>query len=184
MAITSTPSGRGSGQLHRRGVALYPRGLPVIEIETHIAAPIERVFDLSRSVDLHVASTAQTREVAIAGVTSGLMAMGDQVTWQATHFAVRQRLTSQITAFSRPHHFRDAMVDGAFRRFDHDQYFESSDTGTCMRDVFDYASPLGVLGQLADALFLRRYVCRLLLKRNALVKSVAESDAWMSFLED
>ena len=47
--------------------------MPLIELHTEVAAPIERVFDLSRSIDLHVASTAHTGEAAIAGVTSGLL---------------------------------------------------------------------------------------------------------------
>lgn len=157
--------------------------MPVIEIETAISAPVERVFDLSRSIDLHVASTAETNEIAVAGVTSGLIGMGEEVTWEATHFAVRQRLTSRITVFDPPRHFRDSMVRGAFRRFDHDHYFEPSNGGTTMRDVFDYDSPLGILGKLADALVVRRHVHRLLVRRNDLVKSVAESDDWSNYLK-
>jgi hypothetical protein len=43
-----------------------------------------------------------------------------------------------------------------------------------MIDVFDYTAPLGLLGRLADALFLRRYVPRLLIARNAYLRRVAE----------
>jgi ligand-binding SRPBCC domain-containing protein len=86
-------------------------------------------------------STAHTREIAVAGVTSGLIGLGQEVTWEATHFGVRQRLTSRITAFDRPFHFRDSQVRGAFKRFDHDHFFEkTSGEWTLMRDVFDYAS--------------------------------------------
>jgi hypothetical protein len=73
--------------------------MPVIIVETHIRAPIERCFDLSRDVDLHVKSTAHTREVAVAGVTTGLIGPGEEVTWQATHFRIRQKLTVRITAW-------------------------------------------------------------------------------------
>jgi len=149
--------------------------MPSITLTTQIDAPIETVFDLSRSIDLHVESTQQTNERAIAGCMSGLINLGEEVTWEATHFGIRQRLTTKIVEFDRPHHFRDSMVSGAFCRFDHDHYFEENPQGTFMRDIFDYTSPLGVLGCVADVLFLKRYMWRLLNKRNQLIKTVAEN---------
>ncbi len=121
-------------------------------------------------------STAHTREVAVAGVTNGLIGPDEEVTWEATHFGVRQRLTTRITAYHRPFHFRDSQVEGAFRRFDHDHFFSGVDGGTIMRDVFDYDSPLGVLGVLANRLYLTRYMTALLQCRNKLIKEVAERD--------
>jgi len=149
--------------------------MPKIRLETLINAPIERCFDLSRDIELHMRSTEQTREVAIAGVTKGLINFGEEVTWEANHFGVRQRLTTRITAFSPPTHFRDSQVEGAFQRFDHDHYFETTSEGaTLMRDVFDYTSPLGWLGIIADRLFLESYMRAFLVRRNLLIKKVAE----------
>jgi ligand-binding SRPBCC domain-containing protein len=90
--------------------------MPTIRLETVINAPIERCFDLARDIEFHMRSTEQTREVAIAGVTKGLIHFGEEVTWEAIHFGVRQRLTTRITAFRRPTHFRDSQVKGAFPR--------------------------------------------------------------------
>ena len=150
--------------------------MPIIQLETLIDSPIERCFDLSRDIELHMRSTLQTGEIAIAGVTKGLINMGEQVTWEAKHFGVRQRLTTKITAFHRPFHFRDSQVQGAFKRFDHDHYFEKvGGEKTVMKDVFDYTSPLGPLGVLADHLFLQSYMRAFLVKRNALIKNVAEA---------
>jgi ligand-binding SRPBCC domain-containing protein len=115
---------------------------------------------------------------AVAGVTSGLLGLGDQVTWRARHFGVWQTLTSQITAFDRPRSFRDSHVRGAFRRFDHDHLFESAGDSTMMTDVFDYSAPLGVLGRIAEQLVLNAYMKRFLLGRLVAIKRVAESDDW------
>jgi ligand-binding SRPBCC domain-containing protein len=117
------------------------------------------------------------RERAIGGKTSGLLALGDEVTWRARHFGVRQDLTSRITAFDRPRHFRDSLVRGAFARFDHDHYFAAEGGGTRMRDVFDYRAPLGPIGWLAEHLFLSAYMRRFLLARLRELKALAESDA-------
>ena len=70
--------------------------MPILRLTTHIAAPIDRCFDLSRSIDLHMASTAHTEERAIAGVTTGLIGPGGEVTWRARHFGVWQELTSRF----------------------------------------------------------------------------------------
>jgi ligand-binding SRPBCC domain-containing protein len=127
--------------------------MPIIKLETVINAPIERVFDLARSIDLHKNSMSKYEEKAVAGVTSGLINLNETVAWEATHFGVKQRLTSKITAFDRPRYFRDSMVAGAFRRFDHDHFFELIGEQTRIKDVFDYDSPLGILGKIADEFF-------------------------------
>lgn len=151
--------------------------MPILDIETLVHAPPERVFDLCRSVEAHIDSTGKSREIAVAGKTSGLMELGDTVTWEATHLGVRQRLTSEITRFDRPRYFRDSMVRGAFRRFDHDHFFEPRDDGTLMRDVFDFDAPLGPLGHLANALFLTRYMRRFLEQRAGAIKRMAEAES-------
>jgi ligand-binding SRPBCC domain-containing protein len=156
--------------------------MPKIELETIINAPAERVFDLARCIDLHTDSLAHTQEKAVAGVTKGLINLGESVTWEATHFGIRQKLTSKITVFERPHHFRDSMISGVFARFEHDHFFEQIDAKTVMRDVFDYTSPLGFFGNLAEFLFLEKYMKNLLTVRNDLIKRVAESNKWQKFL--
>ena len=150
--------------------------MPVITLHTEIDCVPEVAFDLSRSIDLHRKSTSQTKEKAVAGRTFGLIEFGELVTWEATHFCIRQRLTSEITKFDRPTHFRDSMVKGAFKRFDHDHFFEAQGSGTLMTDRFDYTSPLGIVGTLADVLFLKRCITRFLMRRNEHIKTVAETD--------
>ncbi|MDV3949949.1 cell division protein [Elizabethkingia anophelis] len=153
--------------------------MPVIELRTHINADIH----LSRSIDLHSISTAKTNEKAIAGITSGLISNGETVTWQATHFGIRQTLTSKITAFDMPFHFRDEMLKGAFKYIKHDHYFEKTNTGTLMTDIFRYDSPLGILGKIFNNLILTRYLRQFLLERNQIIKDFAESDKWRQILK-
>ena len=154
----------------------------LLEETTLIDAPIERCFDLSRSIDLHLESTARTGEQAIAGVTSGLISLGEQVTWRAKHLGVWQEFTSRIAAFECPYHFRDEMVRGAFRSFAHDHYFtEMLDGGTRMRDVLRFAAPIPLLGRIAEP-FLRAYLRRFVRERNQILKKSAEGEDWRRFL--
>jgi predicted metal-dependent HD superfamily phosphohydrolase/ligand-binding SRPBCC domain-containing protein len=156
--------------------------MPSIDLSCAISAPRSRVFDLARSIDLHRESTAQTRETAIGGVTSGLIALGESVTWRARHFGIWQTLTSQITGFDAPAHFRDSMIRGAFRRFDHDHFFTEADGVTTMRDVFTFISPYGIVGRAIDRLVLTRHMRHLLAQRQAVIKAVAESHDWQRYL--
>jgi len=157
--------------------------MPKIELKTEIKADIEIVFDLSRSIDLHKISTEQTKEEAIKGKTSGLIGKGEWVTWRAKHFGFYQSLTSKIVEFERPDYFVDEMVKGAFKSFRHQHYFTKSDFGTLMIDYFEYKSPLGFLGNLADSLFLEKYMKKLLEKRNQTIKEFAESEIWKEVLK-
>ncbi len=156
--------------------------MPIIRIETKIDADISIVFDLSRSIDLHKISTQETKEEAIAGVTSGLIKKGEWVTWRARHFGVYQNLTVRITEFNQPTYFVDEMQKGIFKCFRHDHIFHKVGEQSLMIDVFDYESPLGILGKLADTLFLKRYMKRFLEKRNQTIKHFAETEKWREVL--
>jgi ligand-binding SRPBCC domain-containing protein len=148
----------------------------IIELSTHINAPVQRCFDLARSIDLHMESTKQTGETAVAGRTSGLIGLDETVTWRAKHLGVWQTLTSKITEFEYPNHFTDEMVSGAFKSMRHEHFFYAINNETVMKDIFIFEAPLGWLGRLANFLFLGRYMENLLRERNRVIKDAAESD--------
>ncbi|NUT53647.1 MAG: SRPBCC family protein [Saccharothrix sp.] len=148
------------------------------EVVTAVAAPARLVFDVSLEVEVHTTSMAGSGERAVGGVTEGRLGPGDTVTWQARHFGVRWRMTSRISAFEPPRHFVDEQVRGPFRRWRHEHHFEpDGDRGTVMRDVVDFAAPLGPLGSLAELVALDRYLPRLIAVRNEHVKAIAEERA-------
>ena len=98
-----------------------------LEETTRIRAPIERCFDLARSVEVHLAGNVHSGESAVAtgGVTSGLIGLGQRVTWRAKHFGFWHNLTSEITAMDRPASFQDTMVSGIFQFMQHDHALSS-----------------------------------------------------------
>jgi ligand-binding SRPBCC domain-containing protein len=148
--------------------------MPKIHLETFVAAPIELCFDLNLNVQIHEAAGHGR---AVAGMTQGQLQLGDTVTWEAVHFGVRQRLTSKIVACERPHMFVDEMQRGAFAHWRHTHRFTTLNGGTKIIDEVDYASPLGWLGKIADALFLKNYMTRFLIHHNTHFKRMAETQA-------
>lgn len=157
--------------------------MPTIVVNTDVAAPIHRCFDLARCVEFHCFSMRHTGERAVAGTTSGLLNLHDQITWEGRHLFIRQRLTSRITAMDTPHSFTDEMVRGAFHSFHHEHRFETiAPQRTRVTDTFTFRSPLGPLGHLADALFLTRHMRTLLANHQHTLKATLESDHWRQFL--
>jgi ligand-binding SRPBCC domain-containing protein len=157
--------------------------MPTIHLETRIrTSDIHRVFDLVRSIDLHIITTAKTNERAIAGKTSGLISLGETVTWRAKHLGFTQELTSIITDFDPPTFFADEMKEGIFHSFRHEHHLSQENEHVIIRDIFTYTSPLGWLGRLADFLFLKKYMKTLLEERNQIIKEYAETEKWKQVL--
>jgi ligand-binding SRPBCC domain-containing protein len=156
--------------------------MSIIELSTRIAAPVERCFDLARSVDLHLHSNTATGEQAVRGITTGLLGADEEVTWRARHFGTWRELTSRMTVFDPPGHFRDSMACGPFKRFDHDHFFTPEGEGTLMVDRYDFELGYGPVGRWIDELLLRPHFARFLARRNRALKEVAESDEWRNFL--
>ncbi len=61
--------------------------------------------------------------------------------------------------------------------------FAEHPDGTMMRDRFEFNSPLGILGRIADWLFLATYMRSFLIRRNKVLKQLAESAEWSRYLE-
>lgn len=140
--------------------------MPRLVLTTEIAAPAQACYDLSLTVEAHTSSMAASGERAVAGTTSGVMGLGDTVTWRARHFGIPFTMTSRITAHEAPHRFVDEQVSGPFARWWHEHTFVEAGGVTTMTDVVEFASPLGPLGRFVDRVVLTRYMTRLLTERN------------------
>jgi len=157
--------------------------MPIIHLTTFIAAPIERVFDLSRSIELHKKSMAHHNEQAVAGTTMGLINLNETVTWKAKHLMRTRVLQVEITAMERPFSFTDEMKKGDFKKMKHEHHFKPCENGTIMIDLFEFETPYGGIGKLVNKTYLTRYMKKLLEQRNKQIKEIAESDKWKKFLE-
>lgn len=146
-----------------------------IELTTEINAPIEQCFNIARSIDLHLDSMQDTDERVIAGVNTGLIGLGETVTWCARHFRLSFKMTIKITELNYATAFVDEQVKGPFKLLKHRHVFRFiSPTKTEMVDEFSFASPCGILGKWIDRLILKNYMEKLLIKRNQVLKAFIE----------
>lgn len=149
--------------------------MPIVKHKQFIEAPVEVCFDLARDVDIHTKTTSSTKEKAVGGVTYGLLEEGDEVIWEATHFGIKQGLTAKITYMEKPKEFVDIMLKGAFKSFIHQHQFMEVKGGTIMVDTFEYQSPFGPIGLIADKLFLEKYMKEFIISRAKALKIIAEN---------
>lgn len=155
-----------------------------IHLETYIDAPIEIVFQLGRSLDVHKAINSDHQEKIIEGRSIGLVEKGDIITWQAKHFGIQQKLKVLVYELKAPFEFKDVMLEGAFKNMHHiHQFIKVNEHRTKMIDAFTFSSPLGVLGSLFDRLILSKYLTRFLIRKNAFLKEIAELGTWQQFLK-
>jgi ligand-binding SRPBCC domain-containing protein len=147
-----------------------------IVIQTYIDAPPEVCFDLARDVAVHAESAAFSNERLVApGRLEGLLEAGDLVCFEGRHFGLRQRFCARITSVDRPNAFVDEMVEGIFTWLRHVHEFQSSGSGTLMIDRLTWKAPLGILGSIADALFLKRHMTWFVTTKQSHLKRIAES---------
>lgn len=156
--------------------------MPHLHLTTFIAAPVQRVFDLSRSIELHKRSMARFNEQPVSGKISGLVLLGDTITWKAKHLKKERTLTVKITALHTPFSFVDELVQGDFKSMKHEHFFKPCENGTIMIDQFYFETPYKLLGQWFNALYLTKYMTALLEERNRFLKATAETDQWKHYL--
>ncbi len=149
--------------------------MPQIILETQINATAETCFDLMRDIRIHTETTGQTDERAVAGVTDGMIGLGQTVTFEGTHFGMRQRLTVKVVEFDRPRLFVDEMTEGNFKSFKHIHEFFPTEHGTLMKDTLIWTSPFGIIGRIVDGLLLKNHLNKLVSERNAKLKEIAEN---------
>ncbi|WP_172194308.1 SRPBCC family protein [Saccharibacillus qingshengii] len=148
----------------------------IISEEIRVNAPIEVCYDAARDIGLHPQTVwPRTKERTLpGGRRDGLLEKGEKVVFEAVHFGVRQRLESVAEEMERPDFFVDRMSRGAFKEMMHRHEFETSGQETIVRDILQFASPLGPIGRLFDALVLKRYMRSFIRYRQRQLKKAVE----------
>ncbi len=156
--------------------------MPFIHLTTFIAAPVERVFDLSRSIELHKHSMKKFELRPVAGRISGLMESGDTITWNAKHFKKKRVQIIKVVALEKPSVYIEEQTIGDLKVMKHEHYFKPCNNGSLMIDQLTFEFRDSFLGRLFNNLYLTNYMNNLLEERNSIIKEVAESNRWKHFL--
>lgn len=156
--------------------------MPSIHITTFIAAPIERVFDLSRNLTIYKVFMQNRKETFSSGAASNLIAHGETLTFHARHFGKTRLVTTRVIDLKKPSSFVHEQVKGDLVHFKHEQHFKSVENGTIMIDLIDFESPRDVIGKVIGKLYMKSYLEQFMNTRNKLIQQYAESEKWRAVL--
>ena len=171
-----------------------------------IEAPLDRVWALSRRVEL----VKNTLGMNLAGgQTTGFVEAGSRVVWKGWKFGLPTEHQTLITGYAPPHKaeaeptlalelhaedleqrvawFQDSQERGRFAAFRHDHWMRERVAAdgrpqTFLEDEVHFRLPFGVFGRLAAQFLMEPYIKRLVKRRFASLKSLAEGDGWRQWL--
>ena len=156
--------------------------MPIIHLTTFIAAPIERVFDLSRHVSIYKVVMQGRKESFSSGAASNLINHGETMTFHAKHLGKTRLVTTKVIDLKKPSTLVQEQVKGDLIHFKHEVHFKPVDNGTIMIDMVDFEGPRDVVGKLIGKLYLKGYLEKFMNKRNALIQQYAETEKWRAVL--
>jgi ligand-binding SRPBCC domain-containing protein len=106
------------------------------------------------------------------------MRAGAAIDYQLSLFGVPVKWRTRITDWQPQKRFVDEQESGPYEFWRHTHEFEARGGSTLMRDVVDYAEPLGPLGSVAHVLFVRRTLERIFdYRRDAMVRLLGRARA-------
>lgn len=153
-----------------------------IHLTTFIAAPTERVFDLSRHLALYKLIFQSRKERLSSGAASTLITKGETISIIAKH-AGRSRMSMlKVTAYQRPVLFVEEQVKGDLQNYRHEHHFKPVDNGTIVIDVVEFGIPKDIIGKIFGKVYFKKYLEELLRKRTELIRSYAETEKWRAVL--
>jgi ligand-binding SRPBCC domain-containing protein len=127
----------------------------VLEREQWIPRPIDEVFAFFSDAANLEAITPPWLGFRILSPAPIAMHAGTQIRYRLHVHGLPMRWLTEIQTWNPPHEFCDVQLRGPYRLWHHTHSFEPGQGGTRMRDVVRYALPLGPLGRLAHAWFVR-----------------------------
>lgn len=156
--------------------------MPAIHLTTFIAAPVERVFDLSRNLAVYKFLFNSRKELLSSGAGANLLLKGDTLSIAVKHAGKLRTMTTKLTQLQKPVSFTEEQVKGDLKYFKHEHHFKPVDNGTIVIDLVEYGEPQDVVGKLLSKFYLKNYLEELVRKRNEVIKSYAETERWRAVL--
>ena len=153
-----------------------------IHLTTFIAAPIERVFDLTRNLAVYKYVFNSRKEKFSSRAGANLLTKGETVSIIAKHLGKERLSTLKITTLDKPVLLVEEQTKGDLLLYRHEHHFKPIDNGTIVIDLIDFGVPRDLVGRYLGKIYLKNYLEELTRKRNEAVRSYAETEKWRAVL--
>jgi len=153
-----------------------------IHLTTFIAAPIERVFDLTRNLAVYKYSFNSRQEKFSSPAGSNLLTKDETISILVKHFGKERLLTLKVTSLNKPTILIEEEIKGDLTAYKHEHHFKPIDNGTIVIDLIEFGNPKDIVGRYLGKLYLKNYLEELTRKRNEVIRSYAETEKWRAVL--
>lgn len=150
--------GSGAAKEPPAGEPRPARRVYALERRTVVPVPPDRAFAFFSDARNLARVTPPGMRFRIATEGAGALSEGAVIEFRVRAGLLPVRWSSRIEGFRPPHGFVDVMLRGPFRSWRHLHTFEGRGDGTVLCDLVEYSMPLGPLGRVAHALWVRRQV--------------------------
>ena len=132
-----------------------------LERAQKIPRPREDVFTFFTAAENLEAITPDFLRFRILTPTPIQIHVGTLINYRLHLLAIPFYWRTYIEAFEPPYYFTDVQLAGPYRYWHHTHEFFAVNDGTLVVDSVDYELPFGLLGTVAQELFVRRYLERI-----------------------
>jgi ligand-binding SRPBCC domain-containing protein len=140
----------------------------------HIPIPLSQAWDFFSSPENLATITPDYMQFRITSERPVPRAYAGQIITYIVKplLGIPMRWMTEITHVATEKYFVDEQRIGPYRIWHHEHHFKATDNGVEMTDIVHYQLPLGWLGRLAHALFVRRQLENIFAYRAQKVKEL------------
>jgi ligand-binding SRPBCC domain-containing protein len=147
-----------------------------LERTTVVQRPLDEVFAFFADATNLEALTPSFLRFRILTPTPIEMRPGAHIDYALSLFGIPLRWRTRIAEWEPGARFVDEQERGPYALWRHTHTFEARGDATLVGDVVEYAVPLGPVGALAAALFVRRALDRIFDFRQHAIRRILEGD--------
>lgn len=148
---------------------------------SQIPASAKDVYDWHALPDALTRLTPPWENARVIEQTGGIEEVGSRVTIRLRVGPFSQTWTAEHTACEPGQMFRDVMISGPFRRWEHTHLFISNgETSSWLEDRVEYEFPLGWLGKLLGGAYTKRRLTRMFEFRHRVTMQAFQQESMKS----
>ena len=141
-----------------------------------IDKPLDEVFNFFAKPENLAKITPPSLGFKMLSPSPVTMKEGALIDYTIRLWVIPVRWTTLITLFDPPHKFIDQQIRGPYSFWHHTHTFSKVGSGTSINDEVQYLLPLGILGNIAHGLWVKRQLKRIFAYRAQILSTYFNVD--------
>lgn len=144
----------------------------ILKKEQFISKPLKEVFSFFEKPENLSEITPKTLSFKILNSTPIKMEKNAFINYRIKILAIPLYWTTKITDYNPPFSFTDEQLKGPYSLWRHTHIFVECNGGTLMTDEVLYSIPYGILGEIAQKIYVKRELDNIFSFREKTIKKI------------